>query len=97
MPMFRRRVRDAGFGAISFRVRRAYVSHFSAQAAVEAVAQSKGDLALVPATSSRTPWWIALEAKGARRSSRGCRSSSAPTIRRRCRYSWYRGSPTAPW
>jgi hypothetical protein len=42
-----------------------YVSHFSAQAAVEAVAQSKGDLALVPATSSRTAWWIALEAKGA--------------------------------
>jgi len=32
-----------------------YVSHFSAPAAVEAVAQSKGDLALVSATSSRTP------------------------------------------
>jgi hypothetical protein len=42
-----------------------YVSHFSAPAAVEAVANSKGDLALVSATSSRTPWWIALEAKGA--------------------------------
>jgi len=42
-----------------------YVAHFSAQAAVEAVAKSKGDLALVSATSSRTPWWIALEAKGA--------------------------------
>jgi chorismate mutase len=42
-----------------------YVSHFSAQAAVEAVARSKGDLALVPAASSRTPWWIALEADGA--------------------------------
>jgi len=42
-----------------------YVSHFSAQAAVEAVARSKGDLALVPANSSRTPWWIALEANGA--------------------------------
>jgi len=42
-----------------------YVSHFSAQAAVEAVAKSKGDLALVPAASSRTPWWIALEATGA--------------------------------
>jgi chorismate mutase len=38
-----------------------YVSHFSATAAVEAVARSKGDLALVSATSSRTPWWIALE------------------------------------
>jgi chorismate mutase len=42
-----------------------YAAHFSAQAAVEAVAKSKGDLALVPATSSRTPWWIALEADGA--------------------------------
>src|SRR5882724_8784443 len=41
-----------------------YVSHFSASAAVEAVAKSKGDLALVSATSSRTPWWIALEAEG---------------------------------
>ena len=43
-----------------------YISHFSAPAAVEAaVANSKGDLALVSATSSRTPWWIALEADGA--------------------------------
>src|ERR1700744_5197769 len=39
-----------------------YVAHFSAQAAVEAVARSKGDLALVSATSSRTPWWLTLEA-----------------------------------
>jgi chorismate mutase len=38
-----------------------YVAHFSAPAAVEAVARSKGDLALVYASSSRTPWWIALE------------------------------------
>jgi chorismate mutase len=42
-----------------------YVSHFSATAAVEAVAKSKGDLALVSATSSRSPWWIALESQGA--------------------------------
>jgi chorismate mutase len=42
-----------------------YVSHFSASAAVDAVARSKGDLALVSATSSRTPWWIALESNGA--------------------------------
>ena len=42
-----------------------YVAHFSATAAVEAVARSKGDLALVSATDSRTPWWIALEADGA--------------------------------
>src|SRR5246127_714773 len=38
-----------------------YVAHFSAQAAVEAVAKSKGDLALVSAIASRTPWWNALE------------------------------------
>src|ERR1700742_1867766 len=42
-----------------------YVAHFSAPAAVEAVAKSKGDLALVSATSSNTPWWTALEADGA--------------------------------
>jgi hypothetical protein len=42
-----------------------YVGHFSAAAAVEAVAKSKGDLALVSATSSRTPWWIPLETQGA--------------------------------
>jgi chorismate mutase len=42
-----------------------YVAHFSAAAAVEAVARSKGDLALVSATLSRTPWWIGLEAEGA--------------------------------
>jgi hypothetical protein len=42
-----------------------YVAHFSAAAAVEAVARSKGDLALVSAISSRTPWWIELEAQGA--------------------------------
>jgi chorismate mutase len=42
-----------------------FVPHFNAQAAVEAVANSKGDLALVSATSSRAPWWLALEAEGA--------------------------------
>src|ERR1700741_3494083 len=42
-----------------------YVAHFSASAAVDAVANSKGDLALVSAVSSRTPWWTALEANGA--------------------------------
>jgi chorismate mutase len=42
-----------------------YASHFSASAAVEAVARSKGDLALVSATSGRNPWWIALEGKDA--------------------------------
>jgi chorismate mutase len=42
-----------------------YVAHFSASAAVEAVSKSKGDLALVSAISSRTPWWLTLEASGA--------------------------------
>jgi len=42
-----------------------YVTHFSAQAAVEALAKAKGDLALVSAISSRTPWWYELEADGA--------------------------------
>jgi chorismate mutase len=42
-----------------------YVAHFSASAAVDAVANSKGDLALVSAVTSRTPWWTTLEADGA--------------------------------
>jgi chorismate mutase len=42
-----------------------FISHFSSQAAVEGVSRSKGDLALVSATSSRTPWWLALEPDGA--------------------------------
>jgi len=42
-----------------------YVAHFSAQAAVEALTKAKGDLALVSAISSHTPWWYELEADGA--------------------------------
>ena len=42
-----------------------YVAHFSGAAAVDAVAKSKGDLALVSAISARTPWWSDLEADGA--------------------------------
>jgi chorismate mutase len=42
-----------------------YVAHFSGAAAVEAVAKSKGDLALVSAVSARTPWWSELETDGA--------------------------------
>jgi chorismate mutase len=41
-----------------------FVSHFSAAAAVDAVAKSKGDLALVSATGGSSPWWIPLEAAG---------------------------------
>lgn len=38
-----------------------FIPHFNAEAAVEAVAKSKGDLALISAASSRSPWWLALE------------------------------------
>lgn len=42
-----------------------FVAHFSAAAAVDAGAKSKGDLALVSATSSREPWWLTLEPESA--------------------------------
>ncbi|RTL53525.1 MAG: hypothetical protein EKK40_02895 [Bradyrhizobiaceae bacterium] len=42
-----------------------FVAHFSAAAAVEAVANSRGDLALVSAAANQTPWWIALEQQSA--------------------------------
>jgi chorismate mutase len=38
-----------------------FVPHFSATAAVEALAKAKGDLALVSAIDSRSAWWTALE------------------------------------
>jgi chorismate mutase len=37
-----------------------FITHFSADATVEAVAKSRGDLALI-AAASQTPWWVALE------------------------------------
>jgi len=42
-----------------------FLTHFNAGAAVEGVANSRGDLALVSAASSQTPWWSALEQPGA--------------------------------
>jgi chorismate mutase len=42
-----------------------FVAHFSADAAVGALAQAKGDLALVPAIDSRSAWWTMLEANDA--------------------------------
>lgn len=42
-----------------------FIPHFSASAAVEALAQAKGDLALVSATDTRSAWWTALEADSA--------------------------------
>ena len=74
-----------------------YVAHFSAPAAVEAVARSKGDLALVSAISSRTPWWSRWKHNARQRSSRGCPLSSAPITPPHFRCSWSRASPTAPW
>ena len=56
-------VRDSARFHFGFTV--PYVPHFSAPAAVEAVAKSTGDLALVSATSSHAPWWIALEGRNA--------------------------------
>jgi hypothetical protein len=56
-------VRDSARFHFGFTV--PYVSHFSGAAAVEAVAKSRGDLALVSAVSARTPWWNELEADGA--------------------------------
>jgi chorismate mutase len=56
-------VRDSARFHFGFTV--PYVSHFSGGAAVEAVAKSRGDLALVSAVSARTPWWNELEADGA--------------------------------
>jgi chorismate mutase len=38
-----------------------------------------------------------LKPAARRRSLHGCRSSNAPTIPLRCRYSWCRAWPTAPW
>lgn len=42
-----------------------FTAHLGASAAIAAVATSRGDLALVPATTSRDAWWSALEAEGA--------------------------------
>lgn len=42
-----------------------FLAHFNAGAAVDAVAKSRGDLALVSATSSQTSWWSPLERAGA--------------------------------
>ena len=41
-----------------------FIPHFSAMAAVEAVAKSKGDLALMSAAGGGPAWWTALEAPG---------------------------------
>jgi chorismate mutase len=42
-----------------------FVSHIGAAGVVEAVAASKGDIGLVPATTAKTAWWLALEADDA--------------------------------
>jgi chorismate mutase len=55
-------VRDSARFHFGFTV--PFIPHFSAVAAVEAVAKSKGDLALVAATGSHQPWWLPLEIAG---------------------------------
>ncbi len=42
-----------------------FVPHMGASGVIEAVAASRGDLGLLPATVGATPWWTALEADGA--------------------------------
>lgn len=56
-------MRDAARFHFGFTV--PFLAHFSAGAAVEAVANSRGDLALVSAAGSQTAWWTALEQQGA--------------------------------
>jgi len=90
-------VSDAGFGAVSIRIYRPLGLAFSAPAAGRSGREIKGDLALVSATSSRTPWWIALEADGAPKIiARLAVRRARRIIRRRCAgCSWCRGSPTS--
>src|SRR3954447_2659898 len=38
-----------------------FISHIGAAGVVAAVADSRGDIGLVPATSATSPWWAALE------------------------------------
>jgi chorismate mutase len=42
-----------------------FVSHIGAAGVVAAVANSRGDLGLVPASVTKAPWWTALEADNA--------------------------------
>ena len=93
-----RRIRDAGFGAVSFRIHRALCLAFQRAGR----GRGGGEIQGRPGAGLRhlQPHPVVDRARSQtarRRSSRGCRSSSAPTIRRRCRYSWCRASPTAPW
>ena len=66
------------------------VPHMGAAAVVDAVSNSKGDLGLVPAVGARQRrrrGGPRSNSTPRRRSSPACPSSSAPTIRRRCRCS----------
>ncbi len=95
---FDRRIRDAGFGAVSFRIHRALRLAFQRAGRGRGGGEIEGRSGAGLRHFQPRP--VVDRAGGAaarRRSSRGCRSSSAPTIRRRCRYSWCRASPTAPW
>ena len=68
-----------------------FVSHLGAAGVVAAVAASRGDLGLVPAMVAGARGGPRSKPTARRRSSRGCRSSSAPTIRPACRCSRSRG------
>ena len=67
-----------------------FVPHVGAAGVVAAVSESRGDLGLVPAFAvAGAPRLVGERSspRRRRRSSPGCRSSSAPTIRPRCRCS----------
>ena len=76
-----------------------FVPHVGAAGVVEAVSESKGDLGLVPAfaTAAAARGGPRSNSTARRRSSRGCRSSTAPTIPRRSTCSWCRAPPPTPW
>ena len=75
-----------------------FVTHMGAGGVVAAVAASRGDIGLVPATR-RAPAHGGPRSKATtrRRSSRGCPSWSAPTIRPACRCSASRGRTRTRW
>ena len=93
-----RRIRDAGFGAVSFRLHRSLCLAFQRACRGRGGRQVEGRSRA--GVGDLEPHAVVDHAGGRsarQKSSRGCRSSSAPTIRRRCRYSWCRASPTVRW
>ena len=75
-----------------------FATHMGAAGVVAAIAASRGDLGLVPASRRRGRLVDgARRPRCARRSSRGCPSWSAPTIRPACRCSRSHGRTRTRW